>query len=132
MYRLNKIDSDKEVNPIEESFVSEESENSSMASVIKKSKRKFNLCKMEREKVIAIIIGLLLITVTSMSLALYLCNKSYKQNNLDLTAKLSNLTAENFMVKNDLNKYQQDSSIFISLCKAFSPISMCTYYNPPK
>ena len=114
MYRLNKIDSDKEVNPIEESFVSEESENSSMASVIKKSKRKFNLCKMEREKVIAIIIGLLLITVTSMSLALYLCNKRYKQNNLDLTAKLSNLTAENFMVKNDLNKYQQDTKNLIS------------------
>lgn len=114
MYRLNKIDFDKEVNPIEDSFVSEESENSSMASAFKKSKRKFNSCRLEREKIIAIVIGLLLLTVASLSLALYLCNKSYKQTNLDFTAKLSNLTAENFIAKNDLNKYQQDTKKLIS------------------
>ena len=110
MYRLRNESDD--TNPIDDSFTSDDqSIASSHSSLIRRNKNGCyrNFCN--SGKIIPMIITLITLSIVTAFIVVFANYKSLKESNLELTGKVSTLTAENFIMKSELKDISKNNTM---------------------
>ena len=119
MYRLRNESDD--TNPIDDSFTSDDqSIASSHSSIIRRNKKGCYSSFCKSEKIIPMIITLTTLAIVAASIVIFVNYKSLKESNLELTGKVSTLTAENFIMKSELKDISKNNTLLSNQRKELS------------